>query len=117
MLPSFPAPKVFLAVGATDMRKSINGLSILVADRMELDPFTGHLFAFCNRKRDIIKILYWDRNGFCLWHKRLEKERFAWPESRQEVLKLDRRQLNWLLDGLALEQRTAHQRLNYDTVI
>lgn len=117
MLPSFPELKVFLAVGATDMRKSINGLSILVADHMELDPFTGHLYAFCNRKRDIIKILYWDRNGFCLWHKRLEKDRFAWPESQEEVLDLDARQLNWLLDGLTLEQHTAHRRLHYTTVI
>lgn len=117
MLPSLPELKVFLAVGVTDMRKSINGLSILVADQMDLDPFTGHLFAFCNRKRDIIKILYWDRNGFCLWYKRLEKDRFAWPESQEEVIDLDGRQLGWLLDGLSLEQRAAHQRLYYTTII
>jgi transposase len=117
MLPSLPELKVYLAVGTTDMRKSINGLSILVADHMELDPFTGHLFAFCNRKRDIVKILYWDRNGFCLWHKRLEKDRFSWPESPAEVLDLSVRQLNWLLDGLSLEQNSAHQRLNYTAVI
>jgi transposase len=71
MFPALPEIKVLLAVGVTDMRKSINGLSILVAEQLELDPLSGHLFAFCNRKRDIVKILYWDRNGFCLWQKRL----------------------------------------------
>lgn len=62
--------KVYLAVGNTDMRKSINGLSILVEEYLEMNPFSGHLFAFCNRRRNMIKILYWDRNGFCLWHNR-----------------------------------------------
>lgn len=69
--------KVYLAMGNTDMRKSINGLSILVSENLELDPFSGHLFAFCNKKRNMLKILYWDRNGFCLWHKRLEKRKYG----------------------------------------
>jgi transposase len=109
--------KVFLAVGNTDMRKAINGLSILVEDKMDLDPFSGHLFAFCNRRRNMIKIVYWDRNGFCLWHKRLEKHRFQWPESREQILELDHRQLSWLLDGLEIRQSRAHSRLSYSTVI
>ena len=71
--------RIYLAVGSTDMRKAINGLSILVQDELALDPLSGHLFAFCNRKRNMVKILYWDRNGFCLWHKRLEKHHFTWP--------------------------------------
>ena len=71
--------KVYLALGHTDMRKSINGLSILVSEYMELNPFSGHLFVFCNRRQNMIKVLYWDRNGFCLWHKRLEKHSFNWP--------------------------------------
>ncbi len=58
--------RIYLAVGSTDMRKAINGLSILVEDQMDLDPFSGHLFVFCNRRRNMVKILYWDRNGFCL---------------------------------------------------
>ena len=58
------------------MRKSIDGLSILVSRQLQLDPFAGHLFGFCNRSRTIIKLLYWDRNGFCLWHKRLERPVF-----------------------------------------
>jgi len=67
----------FYRAGATDMRKAVNGLSMLVADYLDLDVFTGNFFVFCNRARTIIKILYWERNGFCLWQKRLEKHRFA----------------------------------------
>lgn len=117
MFPLLSETKVFIAVGATDMRKSINGLSILVSDQLELDPFCGHLFAFCNRKRDIVKILYWDRNGFCLWHKRLEKDKFRWPESFDEVIDIGSRELNWLIDGLSVYQPGAHERLTYSTVL
>jgi transposase len=76
--------KVYLTLGSTDMRKSIDGLSLLVNERLELSPFSGHLFAFCNRKRNMVKILYWDTNGFCLWHKRLEKQAFKWPTSKTD---------------------------------
>jgi len=117
MFPSVSGMKVYLALGSTDMRKSINGLSILVADYLELDPLSGHLFAFCNRRRDIVKVLYWDRNGFCLWHKRLEKDRFIWPESKTETLCTDIRELNWLLEGLSLCEVKGHERLNYASVI
>lgn len=106
--------KVHIAVGATDMRKSINGLSLLVEEQFELDLFTGSLFAFCNRKRDIVKILYWDRNGFCIWMKRLEADTFRWPESEQEVMAISPAALNWLLHGLDVRQ--AHRRLYYDSV-
>jgi len=64
-----------LATGVTDLRKSINGLAALVGEEMSLSPFTEALFGFCNRKRDLIKLLYWDHNGFALWMKRLEKDR------------------------------------------
>jgi len=59
--------RVYLSLGITDMRKSINTLSILVEGVLKLDPLSGHMFAFCNRSRNNVKILYWDRNGFCLW--------------------------------------------------
>jgi len=95
------------------MRKSINGLSILV-DEYELDPFSGNLFAFCNRRRDKLKILYWDYNGFCLWYKRLEQHCFRWPQSAAEVMEIDRRELDWLLTGLDLYQPSAHGSLAYD---
>ncbi|MBT8489537.1 MAG: IS66 family insertion sequence element accessory protein TnpB [Deltaproteobacteria bacterium] len=109
--------KVYLGLGNTDMRKSINGLSILVEDYLELDPFSGHLFAFCNRRRNILKILYWDRNGFCLWHKRLEKHKFSWPVTDEEVLEIDQRELSWLLEGLEIQQKLAHKKLSYSTLI
>ncbi|WP_028583879.1 IS66 family insertion sequence element accessory protein TnpB [Desulfogranum mediterraneum] len=105
--------QVYLATGVTDMRKSINGLSMLVADQFELDPFSGQLFCFCNRRRDIVKLLYWNRNGFCLWHKRLEKDRFKWPEREEEVVSLGGRELAWLLDGLSVNQASAHRKLEY----
>jgi len=107
---------VYVAVGAVDMRKQIDGLSILVADHFSMDPFAGHMFAFSNRRRTVVKVLYWDRNGFCLWQKRLERERFRWPESRQEVLRLGHRELRWLLDGLDIEKSRGHQRLTYSAV-
>lgn len=108
--------RVYIAVGVTDMRKSIDGLSILVSEQMDLDPFAGHLFAFSNRSRSIVKILCWDRNGFCIWHKRLEKDKFRWPESREEVLEVGRRELLWLLDGLDIKQGHAHARRKYSRV-
>ena len=116
MFPDFPGIRVYLATGVTDMRKSINGLSILVADYLELDAFSGHLFAFCNRKREMVKVLYWDRNGFCLWHKRLEKDRFVWPDTEEDVLSIGVRELNWLVEGLSLHQPAAHERLEYSII-
>lgn len=116
MFSALPGIKVYLSMGNTDMRKAINGLSVLVEEQMELDPFTNNLFGFCNRKRDIIKILYWDRNGFCLWQKRLEKDRFRWPESAEDVLNIEGRELNWLIDGLFIAQQEAHGKLSYSTV-
>jgi transposase len=107
---------VFLAVGATDMRKSINGLCLLVQTQMELEPFTGHLFAFCNRRRNMVKILYWDRNGFCLWQKRLERQRFVWPESPHQVLSLNGSQLHWLLEGADLRCYHRHEALHFSLV-
>ena len=112
-----PHVRVYIATGVTDMRKSINGLSILVAEQLDFDPLSGHLFGFCNRKRDIVKILYWDRNGFCLWHKRLEKDRFHWPQTEEEVLAIHGHELTWLLDGLSLDQHDAHESLSYKTVV
>ena len=106
--------QVYVAVGNTDMRKSINGLSILVEQAMDLNPFSGELFVFCNRLRTIVKILYWDHNGFCLWHKRLEKDRFKWPQSVDEVITIDQRQLQWLLSGLDIAD--AHGQVYYQSV-
>ena len=99
------------------MRKSINGLSILAEANLDLDPFSGHLFVFCNKRRHILKILYWDRNGFCLWQKRLEKRHFKWPTSPDDVMEIDSRALEWLLDGLDFTRINGHEKLTYNTVI
>ena len=116
MFPLLPSVRVYLATGVTDMRKSINGLSILVEEHLELDPFSGHLFAFCNRKRDIVKILYWDHNGFCLFQKRLEKNVYQWPKTGEEIMPLGTRELQWLMEGLSLVQQDAHGGLSFSMV-
>jgi transposase len=108
--------KVFLAPGVTDLRKSINGLSILVENEMALDLFSGYLFGFSNRTRTMIKLLYWDHNGFCLWMKRLEKDKFQWPETDTQSISISGREFSWLLDGLSLHQKKAHQELHYQFV-
>ena len=107
--------RVYLRLGVTDMRKAINTLSILVQDSMKLDPFSSSVYVFCNRRRDIMKILYWDSNGFCLWQKRLEKHRFRWPKCEEEVLEIDSMRLGWLLSGLDITR--AHEKLHYKSVV
>ena len=108
--------KVYLALGYTDMRKSVNGLSITISECMEQDPFSGHLFVFCNRRRNILKILYWDSNGFALWYKRLEKSVFRWPENVSEVLEIGNRELFCLLQGMDINQPLAHKPETYSTI-
>ena len=101
--------RVFLAPGATDLRKSIDGLSALVSVVFEMDPFSDRWFIFCNRQRDKLKILRWDHNGFWLYYRRLERGRFRWPVETGSPLSISRRQLHWLLDGLTIEQTQAHR--------
>ena len=79
MRPSDELACVYLCKQPVDMRKSINGLAALVEGMLALNPFSEHLFIFANRRRDKLKILYWERSGFVLWYKRLERERFKWP--------------------------------------
>ncbi len=112
-----PGVRVYLAVGVTDMRKSIDRLSVLVESQLDLNPLSGHLFVFCNQRRSILKILYWDRNGYCLWQKRLEHETFRWPERESDVLEVGTRELRWLLDGLPIEQSKAHREYIYSSML
>lgn len=110
MLSSLDGLTVHLACGSTDMRKSIDGLAALVSTAFDLDPVSPCLFVFCGRSRDRLKILHWDHNGFWLYYRRLERGRFRWPSGREgETLQVSRRQLQWLLDGLELDQRGAHR--------
>lgn len=116
MFYSLSGIKVYLVLNKIDMRKSVNGLSIYVSDQIDLDPFSGHLFVFCNKRRNILKILYWDKNGFCLWYKSLEKERFRWPCNESEVLEISSRELGWLLDGIDINQPTAYRYKKYSKI-
>ena len=108
---------VYLYRGVVDMRKSIDGLSTLVEQELGLSPFSAKLFVFCNRRRDKIKILVWERSGFVLWYKRLEKDRFPWPRRDKDgVLEMTGRELNWLLDGIDLFRLRPHEELSYQSV-
>ncbi len=107
--------KIFIKPGLTDMRKQINGLSIMVEEEFGKELFGGNLYLFCNRTRKRLKILYWDKNGFCLWLKRLEKDRFPWPKNEHEVIEITKDQLFMLLDGI--DFFNVHKKLNYSSVL
>lgn len=78
--------ETYLYRDPVDFRKAINGLVVLVEQQMALSPFSDALFVFCNKGRDKLKVLYWDQTGFCLWYKRLEKDRFKWPRKNNEAV-------------------------------
>jgi transposase len=101
---SLKGKPVYLSCGETDMRKSINGLMSIVQASFSLDPFSGALFVFCNRRRDRIKILVWDTDGFWLLFKRLEKGHFRWPQPGTEpTMALTTEELNFLLGGVKVD--------------
>ncbi len=89
-------------------------LSVYVAENLQGDPLSGDLYLFCSRDRRLMKALYWDRNGFCLWQKRLEKDRFPWPQDREEVLGISRDELDMLLSGI--DFFNAHKTLYFSGV-
>jgi transposase len=109
-----PSVRVFVATDITDMRKSIDSLSALVEDVLKKDAFSGHLFVFCNRRGDKIKILYWDRNGFCLWYKRLERGIFRLPKSQSKVFTMAPNELNMLLEGIDLTDKDRLSAVEFD---
>ncbi|ASS89015.1 MAG: IS66 family insertion sequence hypothetical protein [Bacillaceae bacterium] len=110
--------RVYLARGSTDLRKSIDGLAVIVKECFDLDPFSPCLFVFCNRKRDKLKILQWDNNGFWLHYRRLERGTFNWPSEQEGVpMDISPRQLRWLLDGLSIEQKQAHPTVKARTIL
>lgn len=115
MLRPTDSMQVYLYAEPVDMRKSIDGLSVLVEQEMMLSPSREALFVFCNRGRDKIKLLCWERNGFIVWYKRLEKQRFRWPKS-EDTLSLTGQELNWLLDGFDIFNNRPHQPLYFDSV-
>jgi len=107
--------EIRLATGATDMRKSFNGLAALVLETFKANPINGGLYAFSNRRRNMVKVLYWDRNGFCIWQKRLEKQSFPWPRSEEEAMRISRDELIWLRGGI--DFRKAHKKLDYGIAV
>jgi transposase len=110
-------PKIYLCKTPVDGRKQINGLSIMVQDQLGHDPLGSSLFAFVNKKRDVIRLLYWDNTGFAMWIKRLEKDSFRWPVSLQEkVIALEPRELDWLLQGIDIMTTRPHSRLNFTSL-
>ena len=102
MIPAGPATRVFLVTGATDMRKGFDGLFGIVSRQIGQDPLSGHVFVFCNRSRDRIKLLFWDGSGLWLCTKRLERGRFSWdwPAAGEAPVSLGHEQLAMLLGGL-----------------
>jgi transposase len=101
---NFEGKRIYLACGATDMRKSINGLMTIVENSFQLDPFTNEIYVFCNKHRDRMKILEWDGDGFWLYFKRLEKGHFRWPQvGESPTMTLSDKDLTILLSGVKVE--------------
>lgn len=105
------ALKVYVARDKADLRKSYNGLSVLVQDVLLQDPLSGHLFVFFNRGLDKVKVLYWDKNGFCLWQKRLEKERFRLGSFDQPAWVMSFQEFQMLLCGVDIRRLPARKEL------
>ncbi len=107
-------PAVYLHRTPVDFRKAVNGLSVIVKQEMGLSPYAEGLYVFCNKSKDRLKILYWDKTGFALWYKRLEADKFKWPLHGEEVvLPISVVELDCLLSGLSIER---HKALNYKEV-
>ena len=110
------ATRVFLLAGVTDMRKGFNGLFDLAERQLQEDPMSGHLFVFCNRGRDRLKILFWDGSGLWVCAKRLEKGRFSWPALAEAYPSLSTQDLTLLLDGVEFKdtrKKSCHRACNH----
>lgn len=109
--------KIYIACGKTDMRKSIDGLSALVSQNFNLNPFDNAIFLFCGGKRDRMKALLWEGDGFLLLYKRLENGSFKWPRTTDEVREISPQQYRWLIEGLAIDQKNIIKKLDNKKVI
>jgi transposase len=108
---------IFLYRPFIDFRKSINGICEIVQEKMAFDPFSNYLFVFCNKKRDKLKVLYWDKTGFALWYKRLEKEKFRWPKKlEEENIAVTAKNFELFLSGLNPWELHPHEELKYKKV-
>ncbi len=95
-----PGTQVWIAAGITDLRRGFTGLSAAVQTKLEQNPFSGHVFVFRGRRGDLIKVLWFDGDGLCLFAKRLERGRFVWPKAESGTVSLTRAQLSMLLEGI-----------------
>ena len=111
------ADRIYLAVGSTDFRKQISGLVSMVQLQFGKNPFEEtNVFIFCNRKRDSVKILRYDKNGFVLAYKKLlDKMKFQWPKDSDAVKQVSVKQVEWLLEGLEIQQKKAHHEVKITT--
>jgi len=100
MKPDLNTARVFIRPGYTDLRKALNGLTIIIEQEMTGEVFSGNLYIFCNRERKLIKAIWWDKTGFWLNQKRLEKDKYPWPETKEAVLELSAENLTMLLSGI-----------------
>ena len=116
MRPSRQLTQVFLYRQAVDFRKSFHGLSAIVEQELGHNIFDGALYAFTNRRRNKIKCLFWEHNGFVLYYKSLAEEKFKWPKQDDKLITLSGEQLNWLLDGYDLNAMRPHKKLSYEAV-
>lgn len=108
---------IFLHRAPVDGRKQINGLAAIVQCGMGHSPFSGSLFVFTTRRRDFVKLLYWNRSGFALWTHRLEKEKFRWPLKMEgDVITLSSQQLEWLIEGYDITRMKPHATLAFSAV-
>lgn len=117
MLKLRPGIQIYVNLSAIDMRKSIDGLSVLVTEQFNDGPQSGHLFIFFNRSCDKVKVLYWDRNGYVMHYKRMEKNRFVVPTANgMAQLSITETQLNGLLAGLNFEIMGDFNEIDYDKI-
>ena len=114
--PSDNLTEVYLCVEPVDFRKRATGLSVLVQDELGMSPLSDKLFVFTNRRRNQCAMLYWERRGFVLWTKKLQRQRFHWPGSVDETVRLSGRELNWLLEGFDLSKWHPHEAIHYEYV-
>lgn len=108
---------MYVACGYTDMRKSIDGLSAIVQQNFQLNPFEDSLFLFSGRRRDRMKALYWECDGFVLLYKRLENGRFRWPMDEEQARLLTKQEFRWLLEGLSIEQPKAVKKVDLKSAV
>ena len=114
MILDLTAVRIFIRPGKTDLRKAVNGLTGIIEQQMTGEPFSGNVYLFCNRDRRLLKAIYWDRNGFWLSQKRLEKDKFPWPGTSEAALELSYEQITMLLQGIDFFK--AHKTLHYKKV-